>query len=74
MLEKSKQMEETMKQYNGKMERMANQKAEIQQNVKRLQMLTQDYQHMLKVQEDIKLTQGRIDRKFEEVQLARQEL
>ena len=44
LLDKSRQMEEAVHQFNSKMQKMSNQKAEVQQNVKRLQELTANYQ------------------------------
>lgn len=44
MFQKSLQIEESMEQYNQKMNRMAAQKQDIQENVRKLQSLTKDYQ------------------------------
>ena len=47
LIQKSRQMEEAVEQFNVKMSKMASQKAEIQGNVKKLQGLTVDYSRML---------------------------
>ena len=47
-------MEEAVEQFNAKMAKMAQQKAEIQGNVKKLQGLTQDYSRMLEGEERAK--------------------
>ena len=44
MFQKSLQIEESMEQYNQKMNRMAAPKQDIQENVRKLQSLTKDYQ------------------------------
>ena len=61
MFQKSLQMEETMEQYNLKMNRMAAQKQDIQDNVRRLQALTKDYQHVIEAEERTKLAQEKLD-------------
>ena len=61
MFQKSLQIEESMEQYNLKMNRMAAQKLDIQENVRKLQSLTKDYQQVIEAEERTKLAQDKLD-------------
>ena len=46
---------------------MANQKQEIQENIKKLQTLTQDYQRVIEAEERTKQAQEQLDRQREQM-------
>ena len=60
LFQKNLQLEEMFEQYGFKMNKMALQKQEIQENVKKLQLLTQDYAVFIAKEDQIKLAEAEI--------------
>lgn len=60
LFQKNLQIEEMFEQYGLKMNKMATQKSEIQQSIKKLQVLTSDYQALVAREESVKAAETEI--------------